>query len=413
MVASTAGEDQERFVRETVASLHASLIQSSMEDRQVHLIGLLTLLQDLKHARHPAAGALAAAVGTEILPLLERGETSSDGYPYENEERWFAAMAAETVRTHIRWLRGAREAEAPMTVNQAFSLWQPPCFVQRAFALDLQEIFELILKDQGRGRYCETHFFKPLSEVPDDEAAREAFRQEIAPRFFDHLTDMIGIVRGTEPSLQYRCQELLKRDSQEHGYYFYNDLDLSFIDSLLSVRQETIQEIREAIHLAWDRDLPPEELVGTLDSLGARANSLLLDCVILSTFYERDGSNLDIRSLHRTLIGTNRNFEVAAGLRPILFGELMRIPSNLAEALANPVEDENMTQQCRRFDVLVRFLSALGASRIPGLEDKIVALSWGKPHLSGLVRWINDGCPENARPFLKQGGSPAAAPTIN
>lgn len=413
MDASTAGESVERFVQETISTLHTGLRQSSSEDRQKHLFDLLALLQELKAAQHPAAGALAAAVGAEILPLLEETHTDGPVYEFEKEEHWFAQLAADTIRTHIRWLRGAAEAGSNCANGEAFELWHPPCFVRREFAFDLQDVFELILKDQGRGRYCETHFFKPLSEVLEDDDAKSAFRKEIETTFFQQLTEMIGRVRGNDTSLQYQCRELLKRDSLEHGYYFYNDLDLSFVESLLSVRQDTIEDIRDAIHVAWDRDLPPEEMVGVLDEMGGQANTFLLDCVILSTFYERDGVDLDIRSLHRTLIGTNRSLEVAAGLRPILFGELMRIPSNLAENLANPKPTDNPTQQSRRFDILVRFLSALGASRLPGLEDKIVALAWGKPHLSGLVSWINDGCPEHARPFLKQPANCEATQLVN
>ena len=74
----------------------------------------------------------------------------------------------------------------------------------------------------------------------------------------------------------------------------------------------------------------------------------------------------------------------------------MRIPNRLAYELAEGDAD----QAPYRFGLLVAVLTAIGRANLPGLEDQILALIWGRDEYRGLIEWINQGYPADALPEM-------------
>ena len=384
------------FVTSTVTALRAQLRCSDTERRRGILEDLLTLMRDLKSSRHPAAGLLAAAVGRDIIPLFGAEPQDSDRYRYEREEEIVADIAAGRAAVAMAVFRATDYFPDPIPYAAAFRFWNAPCFLSPEFEDGLRQLFLDALRNSGRGRKAETALYKPLADIAEDADALASTKEALGVQAVGYVLETLAVIRKNDPPFQYLCLERLKTHSIENGYHLYNDLDFAFLESMIQLPQIQVQRIHKKIQEAWDRELPPEKFVAQLEALADEADAYVLDCAILSAFYHRQGCRLDFKSLYRILIGTNRNIDVSRSLRPVLTGELMRIPNRLAYELAEGDAD----QAPYRFGLLVAVLTAIGRANLPGLEDQILALIWGRDEYRGLIEWINQGYPADALPEM-------------
>lgn len=388
--------DQTKFVNSTVSALRTQLGDCSADEKRGVLEELLSLLRQLKTSRHPAAAPLAAAVGRDIIPLFEAGSEASDRYQFELEETRVADVIARHAAGSMSVFRATDYIKDPLPYAAAFRFWQPPCFMSPEFEDGLRDLFLDILRTAGRTQLAEANFYKPLAEAAGDEVALESVAENIRPNAVRFLMDTMAGIRKNDRPYQYLCLERLKSHSIRNRYHLYNDLDFAFLESVIQLPEIQVQRIHKKVQEAWDRDLSREQFVAELESLEAESDSYILDCAILSAFYHRQGCRMDFSALYHTLIGAERSIEVAQSFRVVLTGELMRIPNRLAYELAEGDEG----QAADRFDLLVAVLAAIGKAELPGLEDQILALIWGRDDLRELIDWINRGYPAEDLPKL-------------
>lgn len=392
----TVTPDHSEFVTSTVTSLRTRLEYSTPERRRGILEELLTLLRDLKTSQHPAAASLAAAVGCEIIPLFDDAAEDEAKYPYEREEERVARMVARQAADSMMAFRSAECIDKPVPFAAAFRFWNAPCFMSADFEEGLGQLFLDVLRTAGRGRQVEVDLYQPLADAASDEAAMAEIVEKMRPAAIQFVLDKMAGIRKNDRAFQYLCLERLKTHSIENGYHLYNDLDFAFLESMMLLPGIQVQRIHKKIQEAWNRDLSGDRFAAELEDVTSEVDIYVLDCAILSAVYHRQGCSIDVRPLYQILIGASRNMEESCSLRPVLTGELMRVPNHLAFKLAEGDEAEIPY----RFGLLVSILAVIGRANLPGLTDQILSLIWGRKDLRGLIDWINAGYPPEDLPEL-------------
>ncbi len=388
-------------VRRTIELMKSSITPACLGVGNAMIANIAQTVGALNNSTNPAAAPLAKAIDTDILPLLS---IELDDYEYAREEAILAGILAGRYNQNLAIFR-------QRTPDQWPNPWPIPCFLEPAFGSAIERMIRYILSKLARRRRSEINYYEPIRAALDDAASLERLSKKIEPEVQEYFMQLITPLRGSDSDIAMAAKEIVAKHAHDRGYHFYSALGLDFLISLFTTEPETISECLDKIRTAVTQSDHSDQIVRTLDDLKEETDNLILDALILASFYSANATGRPrYEAIHSTLIGSSRIVEVLIEMRPILYGELCRVPMNLLDQfIENFLDSDKEAEAERMFRALIDSLGILNAVTFETLFKQLAKRASECKGLRQLADWMKEGAPPDRRPSF--GSALMARPT--